>query len=138
MKGFAITSLRNEEPIDVMVQYELNLKKSSKAIESLDRPNDVVEARANLVAKYKNELKKYIFGENGEIIKKVLDAIILKALQKNLSVKEVIVRYSEIDKKPSKEKPQLQVATVWELWKIANNPAYVPENKIDYPDEKVA
>ena len=134
MKNINTTKI-NEEQNDKIAFVALKIAdwKNEKALKSLWNPNDIVEAKANLVkimmwnSKYKYDLV---------INDWVLNNILYLIFEKNIDVNSAIETFK---RQKSPIKAEAQVNSVVLLWEIANN-TYRPENKVDYSwfDEAVA
>jgi len=87
MKNLNTTKIDKEVDIVSMVQFKVMEGKADKALESLNNPVDIVEARANLVKVISKDskLKKYI-----PLQTDVLDKILFLAFKENLEISQVL------------------------------------------------
>ena len=132
MKNINISNIPQSEEIQAFVQFKIMEWTAEKALNSLENPVDIVEARVKLaeIISSNGKFKNYL-----PLTDDVLDRVLALAFHENKEINkalEIFIRRHTSDIAKAK------IDAVMGLWNIANNPAYVPENKIDYPDEKIA
>ena len=123
MKNLNTTKIDKEVDIVSMVQFKVMEGKADKALESLNNPVDIVEARANLVKVISKDskLKKYI-----PLQTDALDKILFLAFKENLEIAQALDLFI---RKNTSLIASARIDTVMLLGKVANNPSYDPEIK---------
>lgn len=132
MKNINISNIPQSEEIQAFVQFKIMEWTAEKALNSLENPVDIVEARVKLaeIISSNGKFKNYL-----PLTDDVLDRVLALAFHENKEINKALEIFI---RRHTSHIAKAKIDAVMGLWNIANNPTYVPENKIDYPDEKIA
>ena len=127
MKNINTTNIKDKQNDKIaFIALKIADWKNEKTLNSLWNPNDIVEAKANLVKIMMwNSKYTYYFPVNDGI----LNNILYVAFEKGVDVKSAINIF-KMQKSSDTAKARIEVLTEC-LWPVANK-SYKPENEVDY------